>query len=71
MREQKSSAKEFYQDNATNVCKVPKTPNEKGGWKGVRRAEKAQFVAPDVLVMTLWEAFDFAEKYAKACMEKK
>ena len=32
--------------------------------KLVRRASEAQFVAKDVPVMPLWDAFDFAEKYA-------
>ena len=63
------NAKEFYEANATNVCNVPRPnhPEDKSGWDGVRRASEAQFIAKDVLCMPIWDAFDFAEKYAQAC----
>jgi hypothetical protein len=56
---------EFYEANATNVCNVPRVghPEDPSGWAGVRRASEARFVAGDALVMTLADAFDFAEKY--------
>jgi hypothetical protein len=59
------SPQEFYEANATNVCNVPRVghPEDPSGWAGVRRASEARFVAGDCLVMTLADAFDFAEKY--------
>lgn len=59
------TAQEFYEANATNVCNVPRVghPEDPSGWAGVRRASEARFVAGDCLVMTLADAFDFAEKY--------
>ena len=59
------SQPEFYEANATNVCNVPRVghPEDPSGWAGVRRASEARFVAGDALVMTLADAFDFAEKY--------
>jgi len=64
--EKKMEAKQFYEENATNVVSVPRVdhPEDKSGWDGVRRASEARFIAADVLVMPLWDAFDFAEKYA-------
>ncbi|HZR56343.1 MAG TPA: hypothetical protein VFA74_05690 [Terriglobales bacterium] len=62
-----SQAKEFYEANKTNVVNVPrpKHPEDKSGWDGVHAATQARFVADDVLVMPLWDVFDFAEKFAK------
>src|SRR4051812_44915064 len=59
------SPQEFYEANATNVCNVPRVghPEDPSGWAGVRRASEARFVAGDCLVMTLADAFDFAENY--------
>lgn len=64
----RQSPKEFYDVNATNVVNVPRPghPEDKSGVDGVRRASEAQFVAKDVLVMPLWDVFDFAEAYARS-----
>jgi hypothetical protein len=58
-------ARQFYEQNATNVVNVPRPghPEDKSGWDGVRRASQAKFVAQDALVMTLPDAFDFAAKF--------
>jgi hypothetical protein len=58
-------ARQFYEQNATNVVNVPRPghPEDKSGWDGVRRASPAKFVAQDALVMTLPDAFDFAAKF--------
>ncbi len=63
------NAQEFYEANATKVVNVPRPghPEDPSGWDGVRRASEAQFIAKDVLVMTLADAFDFAEKYKGSC----
>lgn len=59
---------EFYERNATNIVMVPRVghPEDPSGWAGVRRASEAKFIAPDCPVMTLADAFDFAEKYARS-----
>jgi hypothetical protein len=60
-------ARQFYEQNATNVVNVPRPghPEDKSGWDGVRRASQAKFVAQDALVMTLPDAFDFAAKFGE------
>ena len=67
-RNDKMNAKEFYEANKTNVVNVPRVghPEDKSGWDGVRSASEAKFIAPDVLVMPLWDVFDFAESYRVA-----
>ncbi len=57
---------EFYEKNATNVVNVPRPghPEDPSGLAGVRRASEVRFIAKDCLVMTLADAYDFAEKYA-------
>ena len=62
------TAKEFYEANATTTVNVPRVghPEDKSGWDGVRRASQAQYIAPDVEVMPLWDVFDFAEKFRQA-----
>ena len=62
------TAKEFYEANATTTVNVPRVghPEDKSGWDGVRRASQAQYIAPDVEVMPLWDVFDFAEKFKQA-----
>ena len=61
------TAREFYEANATNVVNVPRPDHHEdaSGWAGVRRASEARFVAKDCPVMTLPDAFDFAEKYVR------
>jgi hypothetical protein len=63
------TAQEFYEANATNIVDVPRPnhPEDASGWAGVRRASEARFIAKDALVMTLADAFDFAEKYKEDC----
>ena len=62
------TAKEFYEENATTTVNVPRVghPEDKSGWDGVRRASQAQYIAPDVEVMPLWDVFDFADKFRQA-----
>ena len=67
------TAKEFYEANATTTVNVPLSkravvghPEDKSGWDGVQRARQAQYIAPDVEVMLLWDVFDFAEKFRQA-----
>ena len=67
------TAKEFYEANATTTVNVPLSkragvghPEDKSGWDGVQRARQAQYIAPDVEVMPLWDVFDFAEKFRQA-----
>ena len=67
MTEKPMTAQEFYVANATTTVNVPRVghPEDPSGWAGVRRASEAQYIAKDALVMTLADAFDFAEKYKK------
>jgi hypothetical protein len=60
-------ARQFYEQNATNVVNVPRPGHseDKSGWDGVRRASQAKFVAQDALVMTLPDAIDFAAKFGE------
>ena len=67
-KEKTMTAKEFYEANATTTVNVPRVghPEDKSGWDGVQRARQAQYIAPDVEVMLLWDVFDFAEKFRQA-----
>ena len=72
-KEKTMTAKEFYEANATTTVNVPLSkragvghPEDKSGWDGVQRARQAQYIAPDVEVMPLWDVFDFAEKFRQA-----
>lgn len=60
------TAQQFYSAHQTTLVNVPRVghPEDKSGWDGVRAASEARFIAGDALVMTLADAFDFAEKYA-------
>lgn len=65
--EETMKAIDFYKANATNKINVPRPghPEDPSGRAGVPRAIEARFFAEDCLVMSLAEACEFAEKYAK------